>query len=164
MPELKPELKTGDAAPPFTLESAAGGTVTLADLKSVVVLYFYPKDDTPGCTKEACAFREINAEIKKAGAVVLGVSMDSIESHQKFVNKYNLSFPLLSDPDGAVSLAYGVYKLKNMYGKTFWGIERTTFLIDPAGKIAQVYPRVKVDGHADAVLSAIQRFKTAPKS
>ena len=155
-----PELKVGDVAPPFTLESTAGGAVTLADLKSAVVLYFYPKDDTPGCTKEACAFREIDAEIKKAGAIVLGVSMDSTESHQRFAKKHALSFPLLSDPDGAVSRAYGVYKLKNMYGRTFWGIERTTFLIDPAGKIAQVYPRVKVDGHADAVLSALKMLKS----
>jgi len=156
-----PDLKVGDTAPPFALESTSGSTVTLADLKSAVVLYFYPKDDTPGCTKEACAFRERDAEIKKAGAIVLGVSMDSIESHRKFAKKYALSFPLLSDPDGAVSRAYGVYKLKNMYGKTFWGIERTTFLIDPVGKIAQIYPRVKVDGHADAVLSALQMFKTS---
>ena len=156
-----PDLKVGDTAPPFALESTSGSTVTLADLKSAVVLYFYPKDDTPGCTKEACTFRERDAEIKKAGAIVLGVSMDSIESHRKFAKKYALSFPLLSDPDGAVSRAYGVYKLKNMYGKTFWGIERTTFLIDPVGKIAQIYPRVKVDGHADAVLSALQMFKTS---
>jgi len=157
-----PELKVGDAAPPFTLESTTGGTVTLAELKSTVVLYFYPKDDTPGCTKEACAFQEIDTEIKKAGAVVLGVSMDKIESHLRFARKYGLSFPLLSDLDGAVSRAYGVYKLKNRYGKTFWGIERTTFLIDSTtGKIAKIYPRVKVDGHADAVLSDLQVLKTS---
>lgn len=122
-----------------------------------VVLYFYPKDNTPGCTKEACEFRDSLATIKKAGAVVLGVSMDGRDSHQKFIAKYGLPFPLLSDEEATVSKAYGVYKQKNMYGKKYWGIERSTFVIDPAGKLKAVFRKVKVDGHVAEVLAALKQ-------
>ena len=151
------DLVAGDNAPQFSLSSSQGGVV---DLKSYagkfVILYFYPKDDTPGCTKEACGFRDLSKEIAKANGVVFGVSMDSVASHVKFIEKYSLSFPLLSDIDGKVCKAYGVYKLKNMYGREAWGIERSTFLIDPSGKIAKVYRRVKVDGHMEAVLAELK--------
>ncbi len=151
-------LKPGDAAPPFSLVSDTGKTVALADFQGrrAVVLYFYPKDDTPGCTKEACAFRDAKAPIEKVGAAVLGISLDSVASHQRFIQKYALTFPLLSDPDSAVSTAYGVYKLKNMYGRTSWGIERATFIINTAGRIAHIFRRVKVDGHVEAVLAALK--------
>ena len=151
------ELKVGDKAPEFSLPDQDGRKVTLKDLKGrQVVLYFYPKDDTPGCTKEACSFRDSLGPIKKAGAVVLGVSLDDGSSHQRFIAKYGLPFSLLSDEDTAVSKAYGVYKQKNMYGKKYWGIERTTFVIDPAGKLKAVFNRVKVDGHLDEVLAVLR--------
>ena len=150
-------LHAGDAAPAFALETAGGQTVRLADLQGkTVVLYFYPKDDTPGCTKEACGFRDARAQFAKAGAVVLGVSGDSVASHERFAGKYGLTFPLLSDPGCAVAKAYGVYKQKSMYGRTYWGIERTTFLIDTRGRIAHIFPKVSVDGHVEAVLQAIR--------
>lgn len=151
------ELKVGDKAPEFSLPDQDGKKVTLKDLKGrQVVLYFYPKDDTPGCTKEACSFRDSLGPIKKAGAVVLGVSLDDGSSHQRFIAKYGLPFSLLSDEDGAVSKAYGVYKQKNMYGKKYWGIERTTFVIDPAGRLKAVFNKVKVDGHLDEVLAVLR--------
>ncbi|MDC4205044.1 MAG: thioredoxin-dependent thiol peroxidase [Candidatus Manganitrophus sp.] len=155
------ELKPGDDAPLFILPSSDGKKVDLTAYrgKSHVILYFYPKDDTPGCTKEACAFRDSFAELKKAKAVILGVSLDPLASHQKFVEKYALPFLLLSDTDAAVSKAYGVYKLKNMYGRKFWGIERSTFLIDPKGKVTHLFRRVKVDAHLDEVLSALKELK-----
>lgn len=155
------ELKPGDDAPLFILPSSDGKKVDLTSYrgKSHVILYFYPKDDTPGCTKEACAFRDSFAELKKAKAVILGVSLDPLASHQKFVEKYTLPFLLLSDTDAAVSKAYGVYKLKNMYGRKFWGIERSTFLIDPKGKVTHLFRRVKVDAHLDEVLSALKELK-----
>lgn len=155
------ELKPGDDAPLFILPSSDGKKVDLTSYrgKRHVILYFYPKDDTPGCTKEACAFRDSFAELKKANAVILGVSLDSLASHQKFVEKYTLPFLLLSDTDAAVSKAYGVYKLKNMYGRKFWGIERSTFLIDPKGKVTHLFRRVKVDAHLDEVLSALKELK-----
>ncbi len=155
------ELKSGDDAPSFILPSSDGKEVDLTSYrgKSPVVLYFYPKDDTPGCTKEACAFRDALAELKKAKAIVLGVSLDPLASHQKFAEKYTLPFLLLSDTDAAVSKAYGVYKLKNMYGRQFWGIERSTFVIDPKGKITHLFRRVKVDVHLDQVLSALKELK-----
>ena len=150
-------LKVGDKAPDFSLESDSGKTVTLKSLKGKqVVLYFYPKDDTPGCTTEACDFRDAIKPIEKTNAVVLGVSMDDIASHKKFIQKYSLPFPLLSDKDGKVSKAYDVYKLKNMYGKTYWGIERCTFVIDASGKIKAVVRKVKVDGHTGDVKAALQ--------
>jgi peroxiredoxin Q/BCP len=150
-------LTVGDKAPEFALPNEAGETVKLKDFKGrQVVLYFYPKDDTPGCTKEACSFRDSLEPIKKAGAVVLGVSLDGRESHQKFIAKHRLPFPLLSDEDATVSKAYGVYKQKNMYGKKFWGVERSTFVIDPAGRVKAIFRKVKVDGHVDEVLAALK--------
>ncbi len=150
-------LAVGDKAPEFALPNEAGETVKLKDFKGrQVVLYFYPKDDTPGCTKEACSFRDALEPIKRTGAVVLGVSLDGKESHQKFIAKHRLTFPLLSDEDAAVSKAYGVYKQKNMYGKKFWGIERSTFVIDPAGRVKAIFRKVKVDGHVDEVLAALK--------
>jgi peroxiredoxin Q/BCP len=149
-------LKVGSKAPDFHLESDEGKKVSLKDFKgSKVVLYFYPKDDTPGCTKEACSFTENTKVIQKAGAVVLGVSADSAESHRKFKQKYNLNFSLLSDPDKAVIKKYGVWKEKNMYGKKTMGIERTTFIIGEEGQILHIFPRVRVDGHTEAVLERL---------
>jgi peroxiredoxin Q/BCP len=154
-------VSVGDAAPPVTLRATTGETVRLADFRGrTVVLYFYPKDDTPGCTREACAFRDTRPRLGKSDAVVLGVSRDSVESHQRFTEKYRLNFPLLSDPDAAVAKAYGVYKQKSLYGRTYWGIVRTTFVIDGTGRIAAIFPNVKVDGHADAVLQAIRGGQT----
>ncbi|OGX38926.1 MAG: peroxiredoxin [Omnitrophica WOR_2 bacterium RIFCSPHIGHO2_02_FULL_68_15] len=150
-------LQAGDAAPTFALQTAEGRTVRLSDFRgATVVLYFYPKDDTPGCTKEACGFRDARARFAKANAVVLGISGDSVASHQRFAGKYGLTFPLLSDPEHAVATAYGVYKQKSMYGRTYWGIERTTFIVDPQGRIAAVFPKVSVDGHVEAILQAVQ--------
>ncbi|HEY9166783.1 MAG TPA: thioredoxin-dependent thiol peroxidase [Candidatus Kryptonia bacterium] len=149
-------LKVGAKAPAFTLKNDGGETVKLADYKGKkVVLYFYPKDDTPGCTKEACSFRDGFSEIKKKGAVVFGVSADSVESHGKFKQKFNLNFPLLSDTDKKVINAYGVWKEKSLYGRKFMGIERTTFVIDEDGKIKKIFPKVKVDGHYDEVLAEL---------
>src|SRR3990172_9941874 len=129
-------VKDGDMAPDFALKDQNGREVKLSDFKGKrVVLYFYSKDDTPGCTKEACSFRDYNREILTKGAVILGVSRDDLESHQRFIAKYNLPFGLLSDPGAMVSKTYGVYKLRNLYGKEGWGIERSTFIIDESGKI-----------------------------
>jgi peroxiredoxin Q/BCP len=151
------EVGRGDRAPDFSLPDQSGKTVSLKNLKgSPVVLYFYPKDDTPGCTKEACGFRDAEARIKKAGAIVLGVSLDGPESHRKFIGKYNLPFSLLCDEEAVVSKAYGVYKQKNMYGKTYWGIERSTFVIGPDGIVKAAFRKVKVDGHTDEVLAALK--------
>lgn len=150
------DLKVGQKAPDFTVMDDQGEKVKLADLKGKkVVLYFYPKDDTPGCTKEACAFRDGIDKIKKRGAVVLGVSADSVESHKKFKSKFDLNFPLLADSDKKMIEAYGVWKEKSMYGKKYMGIERTTFVIDENGKIAHIFPKVKVDQHYDEVLEAL---------
>jgi peroxiredoxin Q/BCP len=150
-------LKVGDKAPEFSLPDQSGRKVTLRSLKGQqVVLYFYPKDDTPGCTKEACGFRDSLEAITKADAIVFGVSLDDAASHQKFIAKHRLPFSLLSDEEAEVSKAYGVYKHKNMYGKKYWGIERTTFVIDPAGKLKAVFRKVKVDGHLDEVLAALR--------
>ena len=151
------ELQIGDKAPDFSLPDQNGQMVSLKSLKGKrVVLYFYPKDDTPGCTKEACGFRDSLSAIKNANTVVLGVSMDDAESHQKFIKKYSLPFTLLCDADGKVSKAYGVYKKKNMYGKTYWGIERSTFIIDETGKLKAVFRKVKVDGHIAEVQAALK--------
>ncbi|MBC8104597.1 MAG: thioredoxin-dependent thiol peroxidase [Cytophagales bacterium] len=153
----RPEV--GAIAPEFTLKSQAGDApVSLRDYqgKQAVVLYFYPKDDTPGCTTESCSFRDLKGDYEAAGAAILGVSLDDVESHQKFADKYRLTFPLLADTDAAVSTAYGVYKEKNNYGKKYMGIERTTFVIDETGHIAKVFPRVKVDDHGDAVLEFLK--------
>jgi len=152
------ELKEGDIAPDFSLPSSLGKNVSLKDYRGKkIILYFYPKDDTPGCTKEACSFRDDLKKFEKSKSVILGVSADDLDSHQKFITKYSLSFPLLSDTNTKVSKAYGVYKLKNMYGKQYWGIERTTFLIDEKGKIEKIFPRVKVDGHSEELLALLQK-------
>ncbi len=153
----KDDLKVGQKAPDFTVLNDKGEKVKLSDLKGKkVVLYFYPKDDTPGCTKEACAFRDGISEIKKKGAIVLGVSVDSVESHQKFKDKFDLNFPLLADTDKKLVEAYGTWKEKSMYGKTYMGIERTTFIIDEQGKISHIFPKVKVDEHYAEVLKALE--------
>ncbi len=150
-------LDAGDKAPAFKMATDGGGTVSLAGLKGKpVVLYFYPKDDTPGCTKEACAFRDAMPDFSKIDAEIIGVSKDSVARHDKFKAKYDLPFTLASDEDGSVCEAYGVWVEKNMYGRKYMGIERATFLIDAKGKIARVWRKVKVNGHADEVLDAVQ--------
>jgi peroxiredoxin Q/BCP len=151
-------LKVGDKAPSFTLPSSEGGRVSLDALRKDrwVVLYFYPKDDTPGCTKESCDFRDLNSRFEQAGAVIAGISPDGIPSHQQFASKFTLPFPLLSDEGSKVAIAYGVWKEKSLYGRTYMGIERTTFLISPDGRIAKLYPKVRVDGHAEALLAELK--------
>lgn len=148
----------GKPAPDFTLPSSSGEMVSLKSFKNrkSVVLYFYPKDDTPGCTKEACGFRDLTAEFEAAGAVIVGISNDPVDSHVKFREKFKLPFELLADEDASVSKAYGVYKQKNLYGKKYMGIERTTFIVDRTGRIAQIYPKVKVEGHVADVLSFLR--------
>lgn len=149
----------GQDAPTFSLPTNTSDTpISLSDYrgKKNVVLYFYPKDDTPGCTTESCSFRDLSGDYEKAGAVILGISLDDVDSHKAFAEKFQLPFPLLADTDIAVSNSYGVYKEKNFYGKKSMGIERTTFVIDKEGKIAKVFPRVKVDGHGDAVLDFVK--------
>jgi thioredoxin-dependent peroxiredoxin len=150
-------------APDFTLPAVGNpdvvkdGKVQLSALRNhVVVLYFYPRDDTPGCTAEACSFRDTNREMQKRGIIVLGVSADDIESHQKFADKYGLPYPLLADTDTTVSQLYGVWKEKNYAGKKFMGINRETFLIDKDGIVRKVWPKVKADGHAQEVLETIE--------
>jgi peroxiredoxin Q/BCP len=150
-------LQPGSKAPAFTLPSDAGTTVKLADLSGrKVVLYFYPKDDTTGCTVEACEFRDHWAEVKRAGAVVLGVSPDGVASHAKFKTKFKLPFPLLADEDHKVAEKYGVWGEKSMYGRKYFGIRRTTFLIDETGRIEKVFEKVKPNGHAEEVLEALR--------
>ena len=149
-------LQTGDLAPDFTMDSDKDDSVSLQDLRgNTVVLYFYPKDDAPGCTKESCDFRDHYATFKKREARVYGVSCDDILSHEKFSAKFDLPFPLLSDPDASVCTAYGVYKEKSMYGKKYMGIERTTFIIDDEGRITKIYPKVDVEGHVEEILGEI---------
>jgi peroxiredoxin Q/BCP len=149
-------IQEGRKAPDFSLASSEGGEVRLADLRGkTVVLYFYPKDDTPGCTREACAFRDSQSALKKKGVVVLGVSGDSLSSHEKFKAKYKLNFPLLSDPDRTVAKKYGAWGEKVLYGKKTVGMIRSTFVIDGEGVVRKVFPKVKVDGHAEKVLEAV---------
>ena len=152
------KVRVGDVAPDFTLPDQWGKPARLRDLvgRKTLVLYFYPKDETPGCTREACSFRDLFAEFEKQNAVILGVSADSLESHQHFREKNNLPFPLLADEDATLSKMYGVYKQKNLYGKKSMGIERTTFVIDRTGRIAQIYPKVKVDGHVQDLLEFVK--------
>jgi peroxiredoxin Q/BCP len=153
-------LKTGSKAPAFSLPSDSGETVSLSGLKGKpVVLYFYPKDDTPGCTVEACEFRDSWADVQKTGAVVLGVSPDGLADHKKFRAKFKLPFPLLADEDHAVADAYGAWGDKSMYGRKYKGILRTTFLIGPDGTIARVFEKVKPKGHAAEVLASIKELK-----
>jgi thioredoxin-dependent peroxiredoxin len=152
--ELK--LKVGDPAPKFSAATSGGGKISLADFKGQnVILYFYPKDDTPGCTKEACAFRDYFADFKKKGAVVLGVSPDSVKSHDKFVGKFKLPFTLLSDEDKKIVEAYGVWGEKTFMGRKYLGVYRVTFLIGPDGKIKKIWPAVKPEEHAEEVLAAL---------
>lgn len=155
------DLHVGDVAPDFTLPRSGGGTVTLSALRGrPVVLYFYPKDDTPGCTKEACAFRDTRQSFEATGAVVLGVSPDSVAAHNRFAEKYGLPFALLADQDHAVAERYGAWRQRSMYGKKFMGIRRSTFLIEADGRIARIWPQVTVESHAGEVLAAL----TAPGS
>lgn len=158
-PELKPMAgpKVGDTAPDFVLPSDEGHTISLGDYKGKkIILYFYPKDDTPGCTTEACSFRDSFARLNSLQAVVLGVSRDDVESHKKFHTKFKLNFPLLSDIEGRACQIYGVWKEKNNYGKTYMGIERSTFLIGTDGKIKKIYPSVKVEGHVDEIMKDLK--------
>jgi peroxiredoxin Q/BCP len=151
------ELNIGDKAPALSLPDQSGEQVSLKDFTGrQVVLYFYPKDDTPGCTKESCDFRDASTPMKKAGAVILGVSLDGKESHQKFIKKFDLPFTLLSDEEATVSKAYGCSKEKNMYGRKYWGIERSTFVIDQAGKLKAIFRKVKVGGHVEEVTAALK--------
>lgn len=153
-------LKEGTKAPAFTLESSEGGKVRLADLAGKwVVLYFYPRDATPGCTTEAQCFRDQRGALEERGAVVLGVSKDSIASHQKFAAKQALNFPLLSDPEGKTIEKYGAWGEKNLYGKKSMGIIRSTVLIDPEGKVRKVWPKVRVNGHVDDVVAALDALR-----
>ena len=150
-------LKVGGKAPVFTLPADGGGKVSLKALKGkAVVLYFYPKDDTPGCTKEACAFRDRFPDFRKVKAEIVGISKDDVDRHDKFKKKYDLPFTLASDADGKVCAAFGVWQEKSLYGKKFMGIVRSTFLIDETGTIRAIWPKVKVDGHADEVMAAIE--------
>ena len=149
-------LKVGNRAPAFSLPNEKGQIVKSSELKGKkVVLFFYPKDNTPGCTKEACSFRDGLQAIRKKGAVVLGVSADSVSSHQKFSQKFDFNFPLLSDESKTMIQAYGVWKEKSMYGRKYMGIERTTVLIAKDGTISHIFPKVKVDGHYEEVLQAL---------
>ncbi|MGZ5850194.1 MAG: thioredoxin-dependent thiol peroxidase [Methyloceanibacter sp.] len=152
-------LKVGDKAPDFTLPTDGGGKVSLKDLKGKKrVLYFYPKDDTPGCTTEACGFRDALPDFSKVKAAIVGISKDSAASHDKFKTKFKLPFPLASDEDGKVCEAYGTWVEKSMYGKAYMGIERSTFLIDETGVIRNIWRKVKADGHAAEVLAAAEAF------
>jgi peroxiredoxin Q/BCP len=156
------ELQVGNPAPDFSMPADGGKTVSLSDFKGrKLVIYFYPKDDTPGCTTESCGFRDQIKEFNKLNIGIVGISRDSVKSHDKFREKYDLNFPLGSDEDGKVCEAYGVWKEKSMMGKKYMGIERSTFLIDEQGKIAQVWRGVKVEGHIDAVREAASSLPKA---
>ena len=150
-------IKIGDKAPDFTLATDGNGSVTLSKLKGKpVVLYFYPKDDTSGCTAEACGFRDSLPDFSKVKAQVIGVSKDSVEKHDKFKKKYSLTFPLVSDEDGKICAKYGTWVEKSLYGRKYMGIERATFLIDKTGTVAKVWHKVKVPGHVGEVLQAVK--------
>lgn len=153
-----PSLEEGKPAPDFTLPSAKNTTVKLSDFrgKKNVVLYFYPKDMTPGCTQESCDFRDSVTQFKKLDAEILGISIDSLASHEKFIAKFGLPFQLLSDEKKEVVNLYGVWKEKSMYGKKYMGIERTTVVIDRTGKVRKIFPKVKVTGHVEEVLEVLQ--------
>lgn len=155
---MKPEiqLKEGDQAPAFTAPGNGGGQVSLSDFKGKqVVLYFYPRDNTPGCTKEACGFRDSYAKLKRKDVMVLGVSKDSVKSHDRFVEKFDLPFILISDEDARIARAYGVWGQKKFMGRKFMGMHRVTFLIDATGRIKKIWPAVKPDQHAAEVLTAL---------
>ena len=151
-------LTIGNIAPNFSLLAIDGKKYSLKDFKGKkIVLYFYPKDDTSGCTAEACSFRDNLSAIKKKGAVVIGVSPDGIKSHEKFVSKYDLNFPLLSDESKEILTEYGVWQEKSMYGRKYMGVVRTTFIIDEKGKISHVFPKVTVDGHTEEILTTLSK-------
>ena len=151
-----PSLKEGDTAPAIALDTDSGEPFTLSSLKGKnVVLYFYPKADTPGCTKESCEFRDTSKKFSKANTVIVGVSPDPSAKQAKFKEKFDLPFVLLADVDHKTCEDYGVWQEKSMYGKKYMGVERTTFVIDPKGKVKKIFPKVKVDGHAEEVLAAI---------
>lgn len=153
-------LKEGDVAPHFSLPASTGGKISLKDLLGKkVVLYFYPKDDTTGCTKEACSFRDANDDLQAANVVVLGVSADNMESHEQFIKKYNLNFPLLSDEQTLVANAYGAWGEKEVRGQKVIGMRRMTFLIDESGKIQKTWPTVTPEGHAAEVLEAVRSME-----
>jgi thioredoxin-dependent peroxiredoxin len=156
-------IEEGAKAPSFTLPTDVGPSVTLSNcLGNPVVLYFYPQDDTPGCTKQACAFRDRMHQIEELGAVIWGVSPDDLVSHAKFRLQYQLPFPLLSDTEHTVAEKYGAWREKNMYGKIRMGIQRSTFLIDARGYVAKVWKRVQVDGHDEQVLTALRKISPSP--
>jgi len=156
------DLQIGDIAPDFTLPTDGNGEITLSALRGQkVVLYFYPKDNTPGCTTESCDFRDHKESFNNLNAQIIGISKDSVKKHDNFKAKYNLNFPLASDESGNVCETYGVWKEKSMYGKKFWGIERTTFLINESGKIAHIWHKVKVKDHVEDVKSEIQNLAKA---
>ncbi len=149
-------LTIGDIAPDFSLPDSSGNIISLKDFKGKkLVLYFYPKDDTPGCTKEACSFRDNLSRVKAKGAEIVGVSADSVKSHAKFTQKYELPFPLISDEKKEMVAAYGVWQQKSFMGKKFMGIVRSTFVIDESGKISHIFDKVKVSGHTDEVLNVL---------
>jgi len=151
-----PQLKEGDSAPAIALDTDSGNSFTLSSLKGKnIVLYFYPKADTPGCTKESCEFRDTSKKFAKANTVIVGVSPDPTKAQAKFKEKFDLPFVLLADVEHKACEDYGVWKEKSMYGKTYMGVERTTFVIDPKGKIKKIFPKVKVEGHAEEVLAAL---------
>ena len=153
-------IEVGKKAPAFRMSASNGKTISLADFKGKkVVLYFYPKDNTSGCTKEACDFRDHIASVKKQDAVVIGVSPDSLKSHDNFISKFDLPFLLGSDESKEVLHSYGVWKEKSMYGRKYMGVERTTIIIDGAGKVARIFPKVKVNGHVEEVLQALKEIK-----
>ena len=152
------ELKVGIRAPDFTLQDSQGKDVALSNFREKnVILYFYPKDNTKGCTLEAINFRDNYEEIKETDTVILGVSKDSMKSHISFINKYNLPFVLLSDEEGKVCELYGVWKMKKMHSREYMGIERTTFLIDKEGNIMKIFPKVKVEGHVEEIMDQLKR-------
>ncbi len=151
------ELTIGESAPDFELDGDGGSKITLSALRgSPVVIYFYPKDDTPGCTKEAIAFSALDQEFAKLGARIIGISPDTVAKHDKFKAKHNLTVSLAADPEKTACEAYGVWVEKSMYGKKYMGVERSTFLVDSEGKLAQIWRKVKVAGHAEAVLDAVK--------